>query len=81
MHTVVKVDCFLLAAICVSEYGEQPDVYRSRGIKVRVRTGRKGIAHAKEPYWSGAGTEMAPVDTWVIVELLVKVCVHVPEAK
>jgi hypothetical protein len=29
----------------------------------------------------GAGTEMAPVDTWVIVELLVKVCVHVPEAK
>ena len=50
MHTLLKVDCFFHAPICIGKFGEQPDVYSSRGIKVRVRTGRKGIALAEEPY-------------------------------
>jgi hypothetical protein len=29
----------------------------------------------------GAGTEMVALDTWVTVESLVRVCVHLPDAK
>ncbi len=80
LHTVLKVDCFFHAAICMGEFRGQPDVYSSRGIKVRVRTGGKELPTPKNRM-VGAGTEMVPVDTWVTSELLVMVCDHVPEAK
>ena len=75
MHTVLKVDFWLSLLPSVGEWrtayvyfsGYWPGSHR-----VEVPT-LKNV--------SGAGTEMIPVDTWVTAELLVKVCVHFPEAK
>ena len=80
VHTVLKMDCFfslpsLWVSLEVSLMFTAAEASRSG-----FAPGGKELPTPKNRM-VGAGTKMVPLDTWVTVELLVKVCVHVPEAK
>jgi len=80
VHTVLKVDCFFLAAIGMVSIENSLMFTAAEASRSGFAPVGKELPTPKNRM-VGAGTEMVPVDTWVSVELLVKVCVHVPEAK